>query len=297
MKPGNVLSEYSMLLGFLALILIGALTLLGNSNARLLGNIGQNAGSTQLQNMMQMKFNANSLGSEGQRASIHDTGLVLSSDIGGIGVNATSIEGQKKLITSQTINYANELEAIADSLPKGSDLQLWLTMNIIPRVRSLAAVEGYASNISTLKDKISGSYNEAAAFADLTEIRNQLVMRTQNFDYMQPGDKAPRIVHPSPELAATVVGILNQAVEGTKAFGITSEPARATGIIQIAKAYDPNTSATNLVNSPYSQSSGYLAIVQSVQQAQADSSINQNTETATIAENADEMEVTATKLP
>lgn len=298
MKPGNVLSEYGIVLGLLAVISIGTLTLLGDSKAKLLGNVGQNVGSTRVQNMMQLKFNTSTQDGGGKhQANTGNTSLVLLSNNSGSGVNATSIEGQKRDTTYQTISYANELQAIADSLPNGSDLQLWLTMDLIPRVRTLAAVEGYAANISSLQDEISGAYNADTAFADLTEIRNQLIDRTQKFTYMKPGDKAPRKVYPSPELKATIVGILNQAAEGTKTFGVTSEPGAYTGIMQIATAYDPNTTKTNLVNRPYSQSSGYLAIVQSVQQAQVDNSINQNTETATTAEDADKMEDAATKLP
>jgi Flp pilus assembly pilin Flp len=299
MQRGNVLSEYGLLLGLLAVMLIGVLSLLGKSNAGLLGNLAQSAGSSQVQSMVQLQFNAS-----GQSGGSHSTaaGATIGSlapigDTAGVSVNTTSVEGQKKQITAQTISYGDELETLAKGLPQGSDLQLWLTMDIIPRVRSLAAVEGYASNISTLKDTISGSYSADKATADLTELRNELAAKTQNFSYMQPGDKAARIVSPSPELEAAVVGILNQAIAGTKTFGITSEPGPYTGIIQIASAYDSNTSATNLVNRPYSSSSGYLAIVQGVQQAQADGSITQNTETATSAENADNLTDTATKLP
>jgi len=294
MKSGNVLSEYGLLLGLLVVMLMGLLALLGKTNAQLLGSIGQNSGSIQLQNMIQMKFQPASPNAD---VSQQANPLAPTSYSAGIGVNTTSVDGQRKQITSETINYANELEALAKRLPPGSDVQTWLTVDVIPRVRTLAAVEGYASNISTLKDKISGSYSDATASSDLTELRNQLVRRTQQFTYMLPGDTVAHTVKPSPELTATIVGILNQAVAGTQTFGVTSQPAPSTGIIQIAKAYDPNTTATNLVNSPYSQSSGYLAIVQNIQQAQANNTINQNTETATSAGNADKMADTASKLP
>lgn len=303
-----------MILALLAVAALGALSLMGNSVSGLLASFSPAAvDSPVLTDMAHLRFNG-SESNNGQKTFLNSTqqaglsGESLTSmesnritNSGGRlfvgeegpngGVNATSVDGDKKLMENtafETLAYAKRLQEVADNLPEGSE-KLWLTHDVIPRLLSLAAAEGYAAKIPSLQANIkSKSYTNASALKDIATIQSQLIYKTDRYSYVTNHSQGEIFANPSPQLAQQVRSILHQAIQGTETF--VPKQTNKTTIswdIDILKAYGGNM---DLAVDAMSENPGYQEARANVKRAQADGSIKRSAPTERTAKGADTLE-------
>jgi hypothetical protein len=291
-----------MILALVLITVMGSLSLMGRSTSNLLSNFQRSARNSPILEEM-FKTDSGGFGlTEGQSAkgrtwaesettneidkfsgrksenwtmksgkALTETPMFQISAGASGGVNATSLDGARREMldsTVQTLSLTSRMQKLADDLPRGPE-KLWLTYDLIPRLMSLAAAEGFSAEIPILRDGLADrNYTDKDAMRDISEIRNQLIYKSKIFSYMLEGDTVEQFAKPSPQLQQAVLAIIDEAVRGTEAFIPNPVSAKPNwNIIAMKKGYD--------------------VVETSVKAAQADGSLNQSESAANTAAGAD----------
>jgi hypothetical protein len=157
-QHGNVLTEYGLLLGLLALASVGGLTFMGNSTANLMGQNTNNLNGRSVQDLVSLNF-----GKSGKTTNNPSASTVLNPTVAATGTaaaslpltsgssgetNTTSTEGGRKLLTYESLSQADTVMQIAAAStdPATKD---WAN-NVAKYLYWMGGAEGSFSGISQL---------------------------------------------------------------------------------------------------------------------------------------------------
>jgi Flp pilus assembly pilin Flp len=168
MKNGNTLAEYGLMLGLLALLIVGGLKLLGGSMNTMYERPNTKFAPIQMKQYVSLQFSPTSGNISGQLKSANTLAtptLGLNSGTSG-GINATSVEGTTPYITGDIASTIEQLSLQISDPEAQSYAQTIATMLYGTTLSEgfLTEVPGLSGNIITSKDP---GYSKANALRDI----------------------------------------------------------------------------------------------------------------------------------
>lgn len=164
MKNGNTLAEYGLMLGLLALLIVGGLKLLGGNMNTMYERPNTKFAPIQMKQYVSLQFSPTSGNTSGQLKSANTLAtptLGLNSGTSG-GINATSVEGTTPYITGDIASTIEQLSLQISDPEAQSYAQTIATMLYGTTLSEgfLTEVPGLSGNIITSKDPGYSKANE-----------------------------------------------------------------------------------------------------------------------------------------
>ncbi len=185
-KPGQSLTEYSLMALLLGVAVVGGLSLFGSSLSQLFGQV--NNTTTTSQGTLSLLQANGAISQPGVPSQVSDatavsqSGLALPSgqdaiefrNISSGGTNATSVDGTQDFgPVYSNLDLLKQLrQVLADS--NNPDLQSWAKVLTV-RIEWLIASQGYTSGMSDFQKLLKGSnYTKASAYGDIIGYQQEL---------------------------------------------------------------------------------------------------------------------------